>query len=411
MALPDGVYLGLSDADYFAEDALGSTDLVKLHKRRHGWWWSSRHNPDYREPKNKARGFGRALHTILLEGLRAYETRYVVEPDKPKDAAVTIDQMKAALAGAGLNIEAPGLSKWKAWDWQEAMRDNLPDFPCWPNIQADFLARLKELGDSDEHPIPTVTALEDRMLRVMLDAAMGNDGIRALLDDRSHPPLAEVSVFATLRDGTRRRWRFDRLYPGFTMDLKSLSGWTGRPLPWATGDQIAKYSMDIQRADYDRGRLVLNAFVRDGFQVFGGEIEERDWLRQLVDLTAAEAGWDWVWLFYQKPDPKGDAPVIFPVMDERWELSFGSEDAPSDHPVRVDGDMFKYGAAKADDGLAFYRAMKAEFGLDRPWSYVEDLHYTSEARQPRIFLPHWLADTGAVADPAAYGAEEGATDE
>ncbi len=228
-----------------------------------------------------------------------------------------------------------------------------------------------------------VTAVEDAMLRLMRDAMMESPDIAKLFNDpERRPPLAEVSVFATLPSGIRRRWRFDRLFPAFTMDLKSLAGAASRrSLPWAVGERIASECYDIQRADYDVGRQVMNYFIEDGFQVYGGDLDSRSWLRCFPEFTS----WDWVWLFYQKPDPAGYAPVVFPVMDFQVDpTSEPGETRPS--PI------LRAGRHKLAQAASFYTSAVDRFGLDRPWTHVEDLHYTDEGFEPHIFVPHWIED-------------------
>lgn len=381
ITVPDGVHLGLEPTTYFHQDALGSSDLIRLHSLKHGWWWQSKHNPDRVEKESVAGNYGTALHTIILESVRAYESEFRVQPERPADALSTIPEMKGLLEKRGFALK--GTSAWKAADWADAMEANAPDVPCWPNILAVFEEScvIRDRAGNLIGKRPTVTAVEDRMLRLMRSIAMNSD-VGDILEDRNHPPLAEVSVLRTGRDGIRRRWRFDRLFPAFTMDLKSLGNWSGRPLKFAIGDHVARYGYDIQRADYDDGRAALNEFVRDGFQVYGGTPEQRDWLRQLVDMTA-DASWDWVWLFYQKPDPAGRAPVLFPLYDD------------------TESDLVQYGRAKAARALQFYKDCLGKFGLETPWSHVEPTHYAAEGRQPNVSFPHWIA-TSDPDDAAAY---------
>lgn len=379
--VPDGVHLGLPDEIYFEQEALGSSDLIRLHKRRHGWWWSSRYNPDRIDKTTKEQLYGSALHAIMLEGPPAYEARFLPEPTRPAGAVATIDEMRGALRQGGFRVDGAGAgtSGWKAPDWAAAMRANLPRTPCWPNILADYEKTLRGSGKR------RIGEVEDRMLRLMYAAAMGDPHIAGLLADAGgdYPPLAEVSVLHTLPDGTRRRWRLDRLFTRFTMDLKSLGNWHGRPLPYWVGEHIGHNGYEIQRADYDYGRQVLNAYVLNGFEVFGGSIEQRAWLLKLVQQTA-DAGWDWLWMFYQKPDPAGVAPVIFPVWDD------------------AGSDLFRAGQQRCRAAMKFYADAVARFGLGQPWTHVEEVHYTSEDHQPRLILPHWIGE-GIEPDPEADG--------
>jgi hypothetical protein len=95
-ALPDGIYVGLSDAAYFGQDRLGSTDLVKLHKDPASWWYQSRHNRDYSRPDpTEELNFGSALHVLVLEGDDAFAGRCVISPFedfRTKEAKVWRDE-------------------------------------------------------------------------------------------------------------------------------------------------------------------------------------------------------------------------------------------------------------------------------------------------------------------------------
>lgn len=372
--IPDGVYLNLDDEIYFAQDALGSTDLIKLFKLKYGWWWQSKHNPGHVDKRDPARRFGTALHAILLEGLGAYEARYVVQPDRPADAIETIDSIKAAIAKAGFALT--GVSKWVAADWHAAARANIPEVPCWPNILADF---TESVGRRT-----ILSPTEDRMIRLMRDAALESPEIAPLIKPAVEVPmLSEVAILTTNPDGTRRRRKLDLLLPAFNLDLKTLGNWSGRPLAWAVGDHIARYGYDIQRADYDDGRRDAYRLIAEG-KLFGGTPEQRRWIGAFPEKFPA---WDWVWLFYQKPEPTGRAPVLFPLYD-----SSGS-------------DIHRFGANKLIKAMAFYHAAVARFGLDRPWTDVEPLHFTDEetARAnggPQVFFPHWIADEEPTDDAA-----------
>jgi hypothetical protein len=207
-------------------------------------------------------------------------------------------------------------------------------------------------------------------------------------------------VLATMKDGIRLRWRFDRLFPAWTLDLKSLGDWRGRDLRYAVGDAMAKGGMDMQRAFYDDGRRIMYEFIRNG-QIFGAVTSrEQAWLEQLPDLAP---DFDFMWLFYQKPDAKGHAPVILPVLDD------GPRREPHvDEPIL--SELHRAGKAKVANALALYRQCLARFGKDKPWSRVEPLHYADAQRygpeNPTIVLPSWITQVEPPTDEAAWNGEE-----
>ena len=315
--LADGVYLNLSHQRYFRQRCMGSSDWTDLARLKHGWWWKSRNNPFYRAPTNPYQTYGSALHILVLEGVSEYERLVVIEPtrgdypafdlENPQSLADTIAEMKAVVGQAGYNVAAAkGYDKQR---WADTMRQcsGTQDWPCWKNIEDDFEA---EAGTRLR-----VTAASDFEMRFLREMALSEDRpdnahVRRLFRETAdHPPLVEVSIFATV-DGIRRRWRIDRFFPAANMDLKSLGLWSGRPLNIEAGDTLAKRRWSIQRADYDVGRENAYRLVREG-QVFGGTLEQVRYLQWIVD---EEPKWDWVWMIYQKPDSaKGTAPVIMPV--------------------------------------------------------------------------------------------------
>lgn len=395
--LPDGVYLDLDAEEYFPQ-GLGSSDLITLHFRREGWWWQSPFNPDYKRPSRAALTYGTALHAILLEDVAAYEERFAIVPDKPAMAVETVPEMRQALIENGFRMA--GTSAWRASDWALAMRYNIPEVPCWPNILEDFETQA---GDRLR-----VTAMEDRMLRFMREVAISpgrsdNAEIRYLFaQGAGRPPLAEVSVLKTLPNGIRRRWRIDRMFPAFDLDLKSLGNWSGRPLEFETGEVIARNGYDIQRADYLEARQAAYQFIQDGFRVHGGTIDQRAWLAKFPEEFPT---WDWVWLFYQKPDPKGRAPVIFPVLDETYRPIEGRDWSGETWTEHIPSTILTHGLSKKAAALDLYQRCVADFGFDQPWARVDRLHYTDEGMDPRIILPHYLAHERPIHE-SAYPQED-----
>jgi hypothetical protein len=369
--LPDGVYIGLPPEVYFAQEGrLGSSDVQTLHQKREGWWWQSRHNPlRPADASTPAQNYGSALHVLMLEGVDEYERRFMIAPDKADYPGLLVSEgdIKAALQKAGADMALT--SKFKKADWVAKALADLPGAHVWDAIDAAF-KRAATLPDGSLRP--NVTTVEDRTLRIMLQAALDGDTpegaqIRELLLDEDNPALAEVTVLWTDHRGRKRRGRLDRLWPKFTLDLKSLRGhWNGRELAVTADDMIKKHGYDIQRADHHEARRYLYAMVAHDFEgmVHGGTPDQRAWLATFPDSAPR---WDYVWLCYQKPDmAAGDAPVIFPLWD----------DHASSYHVK--------GLRKAQRALDFYSQQVERFGLDRPWSRVMEVHYTDQDLEPHI---------------------------
>ena len=79
--LPDGVYINLSEENYFRQKRLGSSDNAKQWKSPADWWWGSDYNPRKKAKKwtcGNDRDFGKAFHALLLEGEDAFNERVKV---------------------------------------------------------------------------------------------------------------------------------------------------------------------------------------------------------------------------------------------------------------------------------------------------------------------------------------------
>lgn len=373
----DGVYLGLPEGVYFGQDALGSTDLADLWLYREGWWWKSPHNP-WRKPDDSTREtlFGSAAHTLLLEGEAAFKERWAVEPDPRHfpNLLVTVEDLVSALTTAGApGNPSPRLGK---KNLVELARVYLPDRHVWDAIVERF---ARQNRDREK-----ITAYEAWVLRVMLEAAEADPNMRVVTTGAGGVHLAEVSIFWTLPDGLRLRFRFDSLLPSLNADLKTLGNPRDRDLGMAVGRRIGEAALDVQAAMSFVARAQLYGFLQVG-AVVGGTDEQRAWLRRFpgeapLDL-GDRPGWGWLWMFYVKPDEGGRAPAIVPVT-----MTFGSLE-------------HRDGYRRAMHGLAFYRQQVATVGLDKPWTRVEAVHHLNAAApQTRVQIPPWVEQPIGVDD-------------
>lgn len=379
---PDGVYLNLPEPRYFCQglgaktakgSILGTTDLSALWLRKHGWWWKSRNNPFYRPGSTEAKTFGSATHALLLEGLEAFEARFAVEPN-PKDypdLLVSTDDLMSALEGAGAPMPN---SRAKKQEFVDLAKAYLPDRHVWDLI----LERFTRTAGKRE-----VISFEERWkLQVMLDACMADPDMNAVVTAGRGVRLNEVSVFWTLEDGIRLRFRFDTLLPPMVADLKTMRGGTNDDLATAIGKTIGLGALDVQAAMSFEARRMTYRFIEAG-QVYGGTDEQNAWLARFpaeapLDL-GDRPGWAWLWMFYLKADASGTAPTILPLR-----MDFGSA-------------QHRDGLRKAMHALAFYRQQVATVGLTTPWTRVEPVHTMREADPLRVTIPHWIEAPMAIA--------------
>ncbi len=383
--LRDGVYLHLPFDDYIAEpDCLGSTDKARLWTKKQGWWWGSKHNPfAKRDAQSDEQLFGECCHAALLEGMHAFESRFIVEPNKRDhpEALFTIPQIKTALKKAG--VHPRGASSFTKEDWADAAEIYLPDQPVWENVMAEF-ARKQGAGRRG------ISAETDFAIRAMRELATEdipeNAEMRELLSVGSEfPILAEVSVFYTDDEGLRHRARFDKLLPTAILDLKTVGNWQGRELVHSVGDLIKRSGYDVQQADYQIARQKAFAMIlEDENCIHDATDEERDHLIAMAHYDNDHRP-AFAWIFYEKPTAAGAAPVLFPVVD-RW-----------------GGAYHRAGFRKRHAALELYKQCMARFGPDRPWGRVEPVHYTDEGAEHHITLSSWdWGPDNAVEGEAEY---------
>lgn len=306
--LPDGIYVGLKDETYFAQDRLGSTDLTVLHNRPADWFYGSRHNPHRPEREvSEEMLFGSALHILLLEGDDRYAESVILRPEVYPE----IDRK-----GFETGEFKPwnGNSNWcKAW-----------------------------LAENDRPGVVVLTEDADRRVRHMAELVRQHPELGAPIQ----AGLSEISVLWTTADGIKLRARFDKLLPRFVCDLKTFGGDAkGRTVKEQCLALVAQRHMDVQRYLYFQARCRM-----PDLPIFGATPQQADWLLKV----AAVEDWKWCWIFYRRrDDAKGYAPVVKPIMRSHFDASFES------------------GRQKVEVALANYRTFRDRFGFEVPWAVVE----------------------------------------
>lgn len=363
VTLPDGVYIGLDEKRYFSQTALGSTDLAKLWLKGAGWWWQTSRNPFWKESTSEGRNFGSGAHALLLEGRAAYERRFFCEPNPNhyKDVLYGIQEIRSALTAAG----APALPFKATKDqYVEAARAYLPERNIWDVI----VGRVRHANQGKT----ALTAEEGYYLDCMYEMALADPVLEVVCTSAGGVCLPEVSVFYTLADGTRLRFRFDSLLPSFVADLKTLDNYRDRDLKDAIALSIGDYALDVQAAlSFEARKAAYVAIEED--RVYGGTPEQVAWLSRFPEEAPLDLGnkpgWFFLWVFYQKPDASGRAPVICPV-----EFHYGST-------------AHREGYRRAMIGLETYRQNLAEFG-DSFWRKTTQVYkMENDGREASISYP------------------------
>ncbi|MCA0358701.1 MAG: PD-(D/E)XK nuclease-like domain-containing protein [Proteobacteria bacterium] len=262
IALPDGVYIDLSDEVYFAQDRLGSTDLSVLHRDPASWWYGSRHNPDrpVRVPSVEMQ-FGSALHALVLEGEAVYQDKAVISPFedfRSKEARI----------------------------WRD-----------------DAIIRGKIIMTEDM----------DRRVRHMSALILNHPELGPPMREG----MSEVAILWTDESGVKLRAKIDKLLPRFAIDLKSYGGDAkGRTIREQCLNLVASRSMDVQRFMYWRARQQMA-----GLPVVGGSPDQQAWIKRVAAVDV----WSWCWIFYRRrDDERGQAPIIQPIIRETNDVTFDS---------------------------------------------------------------------------------------
>jgi hypothetical protein len=226
-----GIYPGMSQDDYQAVEAMNYSGIKNMLASAADFWWRSSLNP--KQPASKSSpslDFGRAAHTLFLEGRQAFESLYVRRPD---DLARLDAKAKAALCPNGQIV-----------------------------LDGDVYDRLRDIAE-------TIAKSSD------LEGG-----------------LSEVSVLWTeiLDDGFEVpcKARFDILKVRGVGDLKSIRNTFGRPFGEACMRAIVDYRYDIQAAHYLRGRAALAQLVADG-AIYGDH--DPAWFRRVADCKTFAFQW------------------------------------------------------------------------------------------------------------------------
>ena len=363
-----GVYINLPFENYIAQDAIGQSDLKVLLRTPADWWYKSSFNKDRIEPKREKHFIlGDALHVTLLETAAVYEERFTVEPDKRDypNVATTVSDIKGLLDDAEVAYE----KSWKKDELVTAASDAGLGDKVWDCIRA------KHLEDVKAGKLP-LSAADDRALRHMGKIARDHPQIGPGLG----MALSEVSVFWE-EDGIKRRARFDKIAPQWSMDVKSFSGWQGRDPRSTALRQIVEHEYDIQATWYGDAREKLRDFVLAD-QVFLHDPNKEDSLWQgLASLSRSDAEklisiaeadtWQWLWLFYQLRDDTGSRPKA-PALVPRFYRPSSLEEQRA--AIEEDSfDMMSHARKKIDHAIANFKAYRDQVGFDEAWTDIDPI--------------------------------------
>lgn len=248
-----GIYFGMSNEDYHADPALGSTNLRKLANNPCGYWYGSPYNPTREiEKRTPARIRGDAMHKLTLEG-EAMFSRYYMCGARHTDSMTASEKGTATKAA---NAKAAALGK-----------ESLP---------------------SDDYD------------RVRIAGAMISKNPK--LAGAFQGGASEVSVFWE-RDGVMFKIRIDYLKPRGVGDLKGCANKKGKAFADACHDDIAGYRYDTQGAHYLDGRAQMPALITNGLvytidPTGGAKVHASDQNSDLLKKVAEAKSYAFQWVFF-----------------------------------------------------------------------------------------------------------------
>ncbi len=277
MTHEDGVYFGLDEATYHADDALGSTDMRNLITGLTAYWCRSKRNP-LRKPEETtpAKTRGHAIHTHILFGEKVFCEKYaraLVRSDYA-ESVDTIDEMRKVLrvGNKAVSGSKPELAA--------RIRECFPRVKIWGDI-------LEAYADH----------------RILLPADTYDEVVLVAHAIEKNPKLArafqggqpEVSVFWTV-DGIRFKSRFDYLHLLCIGDLKTFANMYDMPIDKAVKRKIRFERLAIQACHYLNAREAMRQMIFDD-KVHGAV--DPVWLLKIAEQDEYE----FVFTFYQMNEP------------------------------------------------------------------------------------------------------------
>lgn len=340
--IPDGIYIGLNEDDYHADPALGGSALKGCIYDPTEFWWQSAHNPHRPERKESdAMAFGKAVHTILLEGREAFEARFYSEAFDASaypDALDTVDDMKAALRERDLKLAG------RKDDLRARLVEDGFDGQFMDDLRAAFDASVEgktHISEAWMHRLALFTAFREA------------DAATAEIFSQGIP---EVSVFWT-EQGIRCSARFDWLRMDATWDVKTYSARPGQTSADAIRGSVFRYRYDLQEAHYRRARQMMK-----DLPIYGGTDGQKAYVEQCAQRPDA----DFMFLFVKT----NGAPVV----------------------TRLEADTLNDGAHY--DRSRLIQALSArieQWGLDDAW-----IEPSNDLKIEMIDVPAWLGLEGAA---------------
>jgi hypothetical protein len=320
-----GIYFSLPEADYHADEALGSTDIKKLCVDPIDWQFARLHVED---KETDALIYGRALHCRVLEGAEAFDKRYCRafnKQDVPADTMRTVDDLKRFLRENGSMLSG----KKEDLITRAKMIPGCP--PIYDLLEADYMA----LNDGKE---PLSVAHWDS-LETAINWMQADELLSPIMDAGTFQLGApEVSIFYE-DAGVKLKLRLDYLLGHAIVDLKSFAPMFAEKPAYAIPKAIIRYRYDLQAAAYIRGFQRARNFWEEG-RIFGEEP-----FPGFLEKCYSRRDPDWIWVFLKSTG----APQPFV------------------RQLALQSDVFKVAQWQVETAIKRYRELVERYGRDNDW--------------------------------------------
>ncbi|WP_165420957.1 PD-(D/E)XK nuclease-like domain-containing protein [Bradyrhizobium sp. Leo170] len=331
-----GIYFGVPEAEYHADQSLGSTSLKELIIDPVEY----QHDQLYPgvEKETMALKWGHAIHCRALEGRLSLAERFAIAPAVTdyKDALVTMEHLRSHCKLVGVK---PGKKKEEAI---AAIREFDKDVLIWDEIIAKFEAENVGRTIIPRDALHEIEMAARWMQRDPKLAPVMRDGTFVA-------GASEVSIFY-VENGVRLKARIDHLLSHAIIDLKSFRPFFKERALEAAKKAVSRMRYDLQAGAYIKALRAAAKLYAEG-RVFNNPYD-REFLDSVFRaLAVAETDADsddalkWVWVMIKA----SGAPQ--PVVGE-FDLS---------------SMIFKQAVADVDGAIVAYRGLMEKYGPDNEW--------------------------------------------
>lgn len=346
--LPLGIHFGLDEDTYHADPGLGSSSLKAIAQNPVDFQFDKL-NPEERK-ESRALLWGSAFHARVLEGFDAYTRKYHVAPSKEEfpDALVTMDDLRAWLVDK--EVKPSGKRKEDLIRQVQAID---PEVEIWDDI----------IAFAENRAINAKATLIERKIDKEVELAVTwmqqNKILAPIMDDGAFVRGApEVSIIYE-DNGVRLKARFDYLYPGLVVDLKSYRPWTSRQDSKNIMKAIRDMRYDLQAAAYQRAYAAARDMFGAGTLAVHGNPPSEEFVKALFVPESVQ----WIWVMVKA----SGAPISTAV------------------EFRNDLLVFEASAREIDNAIHTYRTLSEKFGADKPWMPESEVYVLSD----EDFPPSW----------------------